>query len=67
MLLFLYHFYVIVEIMLVILLLFIHLYHFIYVLHTFYIWYITYEVSPEVEEGRVAGHNCLQPGWDTDM
>ena len=41
MLLFLYHFSVIVVIVLVILLLFCHFYHFNSVLHTFYIWYIT--------------------------
>jgi hypothetical protein len=40
MLLFLYHFSVIVVIVLVILLLFCHFQHFIYVFHTFYIWYI---------------------------
>jgi hypothetical protein len=40
-LLFRYHFSVIVVIILVILLLFYHFYHFIYVLHTFSIWYIT--------------------------
>jgi hypothetical protein len=40
-LLFLYHFSVIVVNVLVILLLFCHYYNFISVLHTFYIWYIT--------------------------
>jgi hypothetical protein len=29
--------------------------------------YEAYEVSPEVEAGRVVGLKCIKPSWDTYM